>query len=260
MKKIDLRKGSGEFVALSVVAPMICSIIIMLCAFVQISINVHQLTNATNVAGRSVAICSSFEDAQEQSVRVAQSAITSPDIYNIQTIVEYANADTEWESGTLIKVTVLADIKTVAPFVASGTRKKTTIVSVEGSIQNDDLNLLAATIATESSASTVEGMTAVGTVIMNRVESSLFPNNIHDVVYQPGQFEVTWASSNFQNYIQNGAPDAAIECARDILNGTRTPILMQHNCVSFRAHRSNGHNYENDFPTGVDIAGNWFFW
>ena len=80
------------------------------------------------------------------------------------------------------------------------------------------------------------------------------------MVYQPGQFEVTWASSNFQNYIQNGAPDAAIECARDILNGTRTPILMQHNCVSFRAHRSNGHNYENDFPTGVDIAGNWFFW
>ena len=57
MKKINLRKGSGEYIAFAVVAPMICTVIIMICAFIQISINVHELSNATSVAGRSVAVC-----------------------------------------------------------------------------------------------------------------------------------------------------------------------------------------------------------
>lgn len=260
MKKINLRKGSGEYIAFAVVAPMICTVIIMICAFIQISINVHELSNATSVAGRSVAVCESLEDAQEQSRRVAESAITSQDITNIQTTVEYVNGDTDWETGTLLKVTVSAEIKSVAPFVASGVRKKTTIVSVEGGIISDDLNLLAATIATESSISTREGMIAVGTVIMNRITSPLYPDNMHDVIYQPMQFEVTWASPLFAQYVQNGAPEEAIACAREIIAGTRNSTLMQHNCVAFRAHYYNGHNYADDYPHGIDIEGNWFFW
>ena len=36
--------------------------------------------------------------------------------------------------------------------------------------------------------SSYEGMIAVGTVIMNRIASSRFPDTLKEVVYQPGQF------------------------------------------------------------------------
>lgn len=257
MKKINLRKGAGEYIAFCVIAPLICSVVIMLCAFIQLSICIRELANATTVTGRSVSVCATMDDALIQSQRVAESAFSSENISNIRTTVEYATADNEWKTGVLVKVTVYADIDTVAPFITDGTRKKTTIISIEGEAMTDDVNLLAATIATESSPSNPEGMMAVGTIIMNRIDSPLYPNNLHDVIYQPMQFEVTWVSANFDNYVKNGAPEEAITCARDILRGSRTPILEQHNCTQFRTHLP---VYEHTFPNGIDIGGNWFFW
>lgn len=51
-----------------------------------------------------------------------------------------------------------------------------------------DLNELAHIINAESGNQPLEGKLAVGAVILNRVESARFPNNIHDVVYAPRQF------------------------------------------------------------------------
>ena len=51
----------------------------------------------------------------------------------------------------------------------------------------DDLTLLAAIIQCEAHYN-YESMLAVATVIMNRVESSRFPNSISGVIYQSGQF------------------------------------------------------------------------
>ena len=52
----------------------------------------------------------------------------------------------------------------------------------------DDTTLLAAIIQCEAGNQSYEGKLAVGAVVCNRVRSGSYPNNIHDVVYQKGQF------------------------------------------------------------------------
>ena len=131
-KKIQFNKGSGEFVAFSVVAPLILSIVIMICAYIQLTVAIREITNALSVSGRSAAVCTSFEDAEAQSLLVAQSAITDRNISNISIKIEYASGYTEWEKGSIILVTIYADVDTVAPFLTSGTRSRTMVVTVEG--------------------------------------------------------------------------------------------------------------------------------
>ena len=58
-------------------------------------------------------------------------------------------------------------------------------------VNASELELFAALLQCEAHAD-YDSLLAVATVIMNRVESPRFPNNIHDVIYAPGQFEPTW--------------------------------------------------------------------
>lgn len=51
-----------------------------------------------------------------------------------------------------------------------------------------DLDLLAHIIYNEAGNQTLTGKIAVGNVVMNRVNSPLFPNTVEDVIYQKNQF------------------------------------------------------------------------
>ena len=68
-------------------------------------------------------------------------------------------------------------------------------VSVESTYYSDpevsDETLLAAIIYCESGNQSYTGQTAVGMVIMNRVNSPLFPSTLREVIYQKTQFEPT---------------------------------------------------------------------
>ena len=58
-----------------------------------------------------------------------------------------------------------------------------------------------------------------GSVVLNRVISKYYPNNIHDVIYQPGQYSVV--KSGAINKIPN---QRAYDCARFLLeNGSVLP-------------------------------------
>ena len=86
--------------------------------------------------------------------------------------------------------------------------------SSSSSTSNSDLNLLARLVYGEARGEPYTGQVAVAAVVLNRVESSKFPNSIAGVIYQPGAFDVV---SDGQI---NMAPDAtAIKAARDALNG-----------------------------------------
>ena len=56
---------------------------------------------------------------------------------------------------------------------------------------NADFNCLAKTIYHESRGESVPGQFAVGSVVMNRVRSSIYPNTVCKVVHQPYQFSWT---------------------------------------------------------------------
>lgn len=89
------------------------------------------------------------------------------------------------------------------------------IVSADG-----DTKLLARIIYAEAGGEPYEGMKAVGTVIMNRVADSRFPNTIREVIFAKGQFDPV---KNGGNAKFNGEPSAeALNAATEVINGYRS--------------------------------------
>lgn len=84
-------------------------------------------------------------------------------------------------------------------------------------VDAEDLNLLAKLIEAEAGNQSINGKLAVGTVVMNRVESGKFPNDIEGVVFQENQFSVVDNGT-----IDNNPSIDSINAAKDILNGERT--------------------------------------
>jgi N-acetylmuramoyl-L-alanine amidase len=79
---------------------------------------------------------------------------------------------------------------------------------------SSDLYLLAKCIYAEARGESYTGQVAVGAVILNRVESSAFPNTIAGVIYQQGAFT---AVSDGQINLE---PDStAMNAAQDAING-----------------------------------------
>lgn len=85
----------------------------------------------------------------------------------------------------------------------------------------EDLELLAAIIQCEAEGEPYEGKLAVGSVVMNRVHSSSFPNTVMGVIYQPGQFSPV-ASGRFASRLAAGSNSVCIQAAREVLNGNIT--------------------------------------
>ena len=91
-----------------------------------------------------------------------------------------------------------------------------TIVPAEG-----DEALLAAFIECEAGGESYEGKLAVGSVVMNRVASSYFPNTVVGVIYQGGQFSPV-ASGRYATVLARGAESSCVQAAQDVLAGNRT--------------------------------------
>lgn len=84
-----------------------------------------------------------------------------------------------------------------------------------------DLDMMAAIIYVEAGVEPYEGKVAVGSVVMNRVASSYFPNTISGVIYQRGQFTPV-ASGRFELALTNKLADSdCIRAAKEVLGGRR---------------------------------------
>lgn len=84
----------------------------------------------------------------------------------------------------------------------------------------EDLLLLAGIINTEALPTSYPGMIAVGSVVMNRIESPKFPNTLAGVIYQKKQFSPA-ESGRLAACLAKGPDQVAIDAARDVLNGKR---------------------------------------
>lgn len=90
--------------------------------------------------------------------------------------------------------------------------------------------LLAAIIQCESEGEPYEGKLAVGSVVLNRVHSSSFPNTITGVIYQKNQFSPV-ASGRLAYRLEVGVNDECKRAAMEVLNGNITL-----NCLFFRTN------------------------
>lgn len=95
---------------------------------------------------------------------------------------------------------------------------------------DSDAYLLGAIIECEAGSEPYEGKLAVGSVVMNRVKSSYFPNTISGVIYQGGQFSPV-ASGRLAYRLEAGVNSSCIQAAQEVLNGNITI-----NCLYFRAN------------------------
>ena len=83
-----------------------------------------------------------------------------------------------------------------------------------------ELIWLAATIQAESDGESYTGKLGVGSVIMNRVKSSAFPNSVIGVITQPMQF-APYRSGKVEFIIANGPNSTCIRAAQEVLAGAR---------------------------------------
>lgn len=76
-----------------------------------------------------------------------------------------------------------------------------------------EIDLLARLVRAEALGEPYQGKVAVAVVVLNRVESSQFPNSISSVIYQPGQFSPVNSGS-----INTPADSESIRAAKEALN------------------------------------------
>lgn len=86
---------------------------------------------------------------------------------------------------------------------------------------DSDAYLLGAIIECEAGGEPYEGKLAVGSVIINRVKSSYFPNTISGVIYQGGQFSPV-ASGRLAYRLETGVDPSCLQAAQEVLNGNVT--------------------------------------
>jgi len=111
--------------------------------------------------------------------------------------------------GDVFKIPTSSDNGQVVPQVNTGVIK----------YSNSDVNLLARLITAEADGESSAAMLSVGAVVVNRVQSSQFPNNISNVINEKsaGHFQFT----PVMNGMINKAPSkAAINAAYKALKGT----------------------------------------
>lgn len=67
-----------------------------------------------------------------------------------------------------------------------------TLVKEEPLYSKEEIELIALVTMAEAEAETEKGQRLVIDTILNRVDSEHFPDTIHDVIYQTGQFTSMW--------------------------------------------------------------------
>ncbi len=137
----------------------------------------------------------------------------------------YYNGNVDGYYGALTQDAVIAFQKkhgiTVDGIVGSQTAEKLGVTDpssgggATGGDKNDkDVYLLGRLVYGEARGESYKGKVAVAAVVLNRVESSLFPNSIEKVIYQSGAFSVV------DDGQINLTPDSeSLKAARDALNG-----------------------------------------
>ena len=96
--------------------------------------------------------------------------------------------------------------------IPTGTAAATT--GTGGSRAGVDTYMLARLIHAEAEAEPYIGKVAVGAVVLNRIESTLFPNTLAGVLYQPHAFETVTNGRVYTN-----PSSEAVRAARDAVNG-----------------------------------------
>ena len=114
---------------------------------------------------------------------------------------------------TLEEIAAAEAAKKVAKSSSGSSQKACKLAS-----EVDDVTLLAAIIECEANGQSYDALLAVGAVIMNRVNSSSYPDTIYGVIHQKGQFPPA-TSGKLEKWLKKGPGKKAIKAAKAAMAG-----------------------------------------
>lgn len=104
---------------------------------------------------------------------------------------------------------------------AGGTKDAQTLEEIRLEKLKSNIKLMAAIIYCEAGNQPYEGKVAVGSVVMNRMESSRFPNTLEGVIYQRGQFTPAMTGKLARVLASGSIPSSCYDAAEDAMNGAK---------------------------------------
>ena len=126
------------------------------------------------------------------------------------------------DTGKAVTIEEEAAAKAAAQAAAQKSAQTTTVSTTQGeslAASADEETLLAALIQCEAGGCGIQCMTAVGAVVVNRVQSGSYPNSLYSVIYQRGQFGPA-SSGRLEQRLASGVSSEARQAARAALAGT----------------------------------------
>jgi spore germination cell wall hydrolase CwlJ-like protein len=120
-------------------------------------------------------------------------------------------------------VTLAEEAKAEAAQKSASSSSKSSGKSSSGKIcdlayEVDEVTLLAGIIECEAGGQDYDALLAVGAVVMNRVNSSKYPDTIFDVIHQKGQFPPA-TSGKLEKWLKKGPSKKAIKAAKAAIAG-----------------------------------------
>jgi N-acetylmuramoyl-L-alanine amidase len=125
----------------------------------------------------------------EPQKRTSSEEVVSYSDYKINLLARLVRSEAQSED-ELVQINKQIQTLYAANLVKKVKPIKTKIASMEiKNYSKHELDLLARLVRAEAQTEPFEGKIAVACVVLNRVESSLFPDTIKEVIYEPGQFQ-----------------------------------------------------------------------
>lgn len=212
------------------------------------------VTEKNGVVTVSSAVVEQVTDAEGNTREAVRETLSMT--VSTQTPYIVANGRYIYAKGTITTVNgqVAAPIRTLASIFNlnvyyDGTINKALLTHVKGRsayIQSGDsyydedaLYWLSHIINAESGNQSLEGKIAVGNVVMNRVNSSEFPNTIYAVLYQKNQFSPAASGS-----IKKTPNDESVVAAKLVLEGVNVvPTALFFNMKGMSSYASRNRTY-----------------
>jgi peptidoglycan hydrolase CwlO-like protein len=183
-------------------------------------------STSTKISSYSSEIADTEKKAKEYEAKLSEQNNKLENLQKLQAEQKAAADKAAKEKAAKEKAEKEAASKGQDTDTSSGSSSGTTTPSSAG-----DLAMLAAIIQCESGGESMEGKLAVGSVVMNRVRSSSYPNTIVGVIYQSGQFTPV-ASGRFALVLAQGATSSCVSAAQQVLNGYSSGSWLQFRTVN----------------------------
>lgn len=185
-----------------------------------------QMTLIISIIFISLFVFISFSDALDKEIQqndcsTEEESLSMDNVTYDETETELVETERSEESKTIESSTeshTEIHIETTAAFVM----KTTELPKYVNNYTDDDLYYLAAAVCCEAGGESEEIQLLVANVVINRVNSPLFPNTIYGVLTQYKQYGMMWKYGvSFPTWANQNTIDHCYAIAKRILDGER---------------------------------------